>query len=218
MIHKLRFSGMGLIVALAIGSTLAAAASADVLTSESASVTTLKGKQGGTDVIKVHGGELKCTTVTYEGTFSTGASSVILTPTYSGCTFAGLPSTVDPNGCGYRLNVNTGPTTAGSVDIICSGTNEITITAPSTGTKKCIVHIRGQNDLTNATGTNIGGSGTTRELTVDINITNVAYSQTAGTAETGNCATADSTTGGTWEGDATFTGSVSSSHVGIFLS
>jgi hypothetical protein len=52
---------------------------------------------------------------------------------------------------------------------------------------------------------------------LDINITNIKYSQTMGTSETGNCATADNTTGGTWTGTAILTGSVGG-HVGIFLS
>jgi len=217
MIHKLKFLGIALVAALAMSSVLAAAAPADVITSESAGVTTITGKMEGTDIFKVHGGEVKCNSVSYTGTFSSGASSVLLTPTYSGCTFAGLASAVDMNGCQYRANVTGGASTAGSVDIVCTGSNEITVTAPSVGTKKCIVHIPAQTDLTAGAGTNIG-AGATREGTGDINITNIKYSQTAGTAETGNCATADNTTGGTYTGTATFTGSVGGAHVGVFLS
>jgi len=217
MIRNLKFLGIALVAALAMSSVFAAAASADVITSESASSTTITGKQGGTDTFKVDGGEVKCTTVTYTGSFSSGASSALLTPTYSGCTFAGLASTIDMNGCQYRGNIQAGSSTGATVDIVCTGSNEITVTAPSVGTKKCILHIPAQTGLTSATGTNIG-SGTTREGTGDININNIKYSQTAGTAETGNCATADNTTGGTYTGTAVFTGSVSGTHVGIFLS
>jgi hypothetical protein len=85
------------------------------------------------------------------------------------------------------------------------------------GTPKCIIHVPEQTDLTKVTGTNIG-AGATREITLDINITNIKYSQTMGTAETGNCATADNTTGGTYTGAAVVTGSVAGAHVGIFLS
>jgi hypothetical protein len=120
------------------------------------------------------------------------------------------------NGCQYRINILAIGTT-GSFDIVCTGSNEITITAPAVGTKKCIKHIPAQTDLTTVTATNIG-TGTTREITLDINITNIKYSQTMGTSETGNCATADNTTGGTWTGTAVFTGSVSGVHIGIFLS
>jgi hypothetical protein len=215
MIHNLKFLGMALVAALAMSSALAAVASADVMTSESAAATTISGQQEGTNVMKVDGGEVKCTTVTYTGSFTSPASSASVTPTYSGCTFVGLTTTVDMNGCTYKGNLTAGASTSGTVDIVCTGTNEITITAPSVGTKKCILHIPAQTGLSTVTGTNIG-AGTTREGTADINITNIKYSQTAGTAETGNCATADNTTNGTYTGTATFTGSVGGAHVGIF--
>jgi hypothetical protein len=217
MIRNLKFLGLALVAALAMSSALANMASADVLTSELAFKTTIDGKQGGTDVFKVHGGEVKCATVTYTGSFTTGASSAEVTPTYDNCTFAGLAATIDMNECKYRISITGGTSTAGSVDIVCIGTNEITVTAPKVGTKKCIVHVAGQADLTNATVTNVGTS-TTKELTLDINITNINYSQTAGMAETGNCKAAEDTTGGTYTGDATFTGSIGGVHVGIFAS
>jgi hypothetical protein len=227
MIRNLKFLGLALVAALAMSSVVASMASADVITSEKAGVTTLTGKQEGTDVFKVHGGQVNCTTVNYSGSFTTGASNVLVAPTYSGCTFAGLASTIDMNGCQYRVNINAAAgNTTGTVDIVCSAGQEITVTAPSVGTKKCIIHVPGvagpepppkNQGLTGGTGTNVG-SGTTRELTLDINITNIVYSQTAGTAETGNCATADNTTGGTYTGTAIVTGSVSGAHVGIFLS
>jgi len=217
MIRKSKFLGPVLIVALAMCSFAVSAASGDVITSESGSVTTVSGLEEGADVWKFHAGELKCTTVSYAGSFSSGASSVLVTPAYSGCTTAGLAAAIDMNGCQYRVNMTSGTSTEGSIDIVCIGSNEITVTAPPIGTKKCIKHIPAQTDLTALTGTNVG-SGTTREITLDINITNMKYSQTAGTAETGNCTTADNTTGGIWTGKAIFTGSVTGAHVGIFLS
>jgi hypothetical protein len=217
MNRKLKLFGTILVAALAMSSVAVSMASADVITSESAAVTTVTGSQEGTDVLKVHGGEIRCFTVTYTGSFSSGASSVLVTPTYSNCSFGSLVSTFDMNGCQYRVNFTGGTSTEGSIDIVCPIGSEITVTTPSIGTKKCILHIPPQTDLTKVTGTNIG-SGTTRELTLDINITNIKYSQTAGTAETGNCATADNTTGGTYTGKAVVTGSVGGAHVGIFLS
>jgi hypothetical protein len=215
MIRSLKLLGMALVAALTMSSVLAVAASADLMTSEKAGVTTITGQQEGTNVMKVHGGEVKCTTITYSGSFTSGASSTTVTPTYSGCVHAGLTSTVDMNGCIYKGNITGGGSTSGSFDIVCEGTNEITVTVPSVGTKKCIIHIPPQTDLTNVTGTNIG-AGTTREGTADININNIIYSQTAGTAESGNCATADNTTGGSYTGTVIFTGSVGGAHVGIF--
>jgi hypothetical protein len=217
MIRNLKFLGLALVAALAMSSVAVSMASADVITSESGGVTSVSGSQEGTDAFKVHGGQVNCTTVTYTGSFSSGASSALVTPHYTTCTFAGLAATIAMNGCQYRVNVTGGTSTEGSVDIVCTGSNEITVTAPSVGKAKCIVHVPAQTDLTSGTVTKLG-SGTTRELTLDINITNIKYSQTMGTAETGNCATADNTTGGTYTGTALVTGFSGATHVGIFLS
>ena len=143
---------------------------------------------------------------------------MLVTPAYSGCTTAGIAAAVDMNGCTYRFNITGGISTGASLDIVCTGANEITVTAPAVGAiKKCIKHIPAQTDLTTITGTNIG-SGTTKEVTLDINITNMKYSQTMGTSETGNCATADNTTGGSYTETSSFRGSNSGFHYGLFLS
>jgi hypothetical protein len=216
MIRNLKFLGLALVAALAMSSVVASMASADVITSESGGVTTVSGSQEGTDVFKVDEGEVKCSNVTYSGSFNSGESSGLVTPAYSGCTFVGLIATIDMNSCQYRVNVTGGASTEGSIDIVCPGTNEITVTAPA-GVPKCVIHIPAQTDRTQVTGTNVG-SGTTRELTLDININNIKYSKTSGSAETGNCKTADNTTGGEYIGKATVTGFSGSAHVGIFLS
>jgi len=215
MIRKSKFLGAALVAVLAMSAVAVTAASGDVFTRETAELSTLSAGQEGTSVMKFHGGELKCTNVTYAG--SVGPSSITVTPTYSGCTTVGLSAAVDMNGCTYRFNITGGTSTGASLDIVCTGTNEITITAPAVGTKKCIKHIPAQTDLTTITGTNIG-SGTTKEVTLDINISNMKYSQTAGTSETGNCATADNTTGGTYTETSTFKGSNNGFHYGLFLS
>jgi len=188
MIHGLKSFGTALVAVLATSSVLAASASADVVTSEAGSsvVTTVTGKQGIADVFTVDGGVVKCETNTYTGSFKSGTSSVELTPTYSNCTYLGLATIIDMNGCFYRGNIKAGSSTEGTVDIVCAAANEITVTASIFGIKKCIVHIPPQTGLIGAIGTNIG-SGATREGPGDIKITNIKYSQTAGTAEAGNC-------------------------------
>ena len=220
MIRNLKFLGLALVAALAMSSVVASMASADVITSE-ASSTTLTGGQEGTDVFQVHGGEIKCTTVKYTGSIASNpASFATVTPTYSGCTFAGLAATVNTNGCSYKVNVTAGAgITTGTVDVVCAEGKEITVTAPSIGTAKCIVHVPAQTGLTSGTAANVGTT-TTREITLTIAINNIKYNQTAGTAETGNCATADNTTGGTYNGKALVTGenAAGTAHLGIFLS
>ena len=220
MIRNLKFLGLALVAAIAMTSVTASVASADVITAEATS-TTLTGAQEGTDVLRVHAGEAKCNTVKYSGSLTAVSSpSFTLTPTFTGCIFVGLSSTINMNGCSFKFNINpaAGNTTV-TIDLVCAAGHEMTVTAPSSGTPKCIVHIPAQTGLGPASFVNVG-SMTTREITGSLSITNLKYSQTSGTAMTGNCATADSTTDGTYTGKALVTGenSAGTAHIGIFLS
>jgi hypothetical protein len=222
MIRNLKFLGLALVAVLAMSAVMAGAASADEFKSEKAPVT-LTGTQGATlDTFSTHAGNVKCTTATYKGTQSTTSTTTIqVAPTYSGCTFVGLNSTITTNGCEYLFHVPaTAGVTTGTVDIVCPGTNEITVTAPNPalGKAKCIVHVPPQTGLGVVTYSNLG-SGTTREVKVEVNLTGLKYSQTAGVAESGNCETKDNTTTGTYVGGATVTGEVDggTEHIGIFL-
>ncbi len=222
MIRNFQFAVVAL-VALASSAFAASVASADEFKSESAPVT-LTGKQGEPiDTFSTHAGNVKCTSATYKGTqSSTSTTTIQVAPTYSGCTFVGLNSTITTNGCEYLFHVPaTAGVTTGTVDIVCPGTNEITVTAPTPalGKAKCIVHVPPQTGLGTVTYSNIG-SGTTREVKVAVSLSGIKYSQTAGVAESGNCGTQDSTTTGTYVGGATVTGEVEegSTHIGLFLS
>ena len=220
MFRNLKVLGLTLIAMLAVSAVAVSAASADLLYGETTPAT-LTGSQEGTDVLSVHGGFVKCTTVKYTGTTTAfGMSQITVTPSFSGCTFSGLTATVNMNGCDYLVQFNlTAGNTTGSTDIVCPFENEITITAPKLGTAKCIVHIPAQFGLgVGFSGANVG-SGATREVTLKLSYNALRYSQTAGTAETGNCATADKTIGGTYEGRALLTGenAAGTAHVGIFL-
>jgi len=198
---------------------LASIASADDLTAESYPVT-LTGNEDGTPGIAVtHGGEIKCTTVKVQGTLKEASTTITLTPSVSGCTFAGLSATANFNGCDFLVHIDGEGKTTGSVDAVCPAGKEITLTAPSVGTAKCILHAPAQTGVRLGTGTNIG-AGATREVTLHLNLTGVKYSQTAGTAETGNCATADNTTNGSFTSKALATGEneTTGAHIGIFLS
>jgi hypothetical protein len=220
MTYKLKLLGLAAVAALALSSFTASVASADVLTVESLP-TTLTGAQEGLDVLKVHAGETRCTTVKYQGTVATSPTTTItVTPTFSGCTFTGLAGAIDMNGCDYLFHINSAAgTTTGTTDIVCPAGQEITITAPAVGTKKCIVHIPPQTGLGSVTYTNVGVPPTS-ELTLSLALTGIKYSQTAGTAESGNCLTADSTTTGTYTGKALITGEneTTGAHIGLLLS
>lgn len=197
MIRNMKLTGLVVITALAIGSIGASTATADEFKSEAASGELLGA--GESEVFKVQGGEIKCTTAKYAGAVSsTSFSSFSMSATYSGCTFAGLAATINMNGCTYKTNINTSAgNTTGTVDVVCPAGKEITVTAPSVGTAKCIVHVPAQTGLSTVSYSNVG-AGTTKEVHAHISITNEKFSQTAGTAETGNCATADNQTNGTY--------------------
>jgi hypothetical protein len=222
MIRNLKFLGLALVAVLAMSAVGAGAASADEFKAESAPLT-LTAKQGEpTDTFSTHAGNVKCTTATYKGTqATTSATTIRVAPTYSGCTFVGLNSTITTNGCEYLFHVPaTAGVTTGTVDIVCTGSNEITVTAPNPalGKAKCIVHVPPQTGLGVVTYSNLG-AGATREVKVSVKLTGLKYSQTAGVAESGNCETKDNTTTGTYEGSATVTGETheGTTHIGIFL-
>jgi len=222
MIRNFKFFGVAVTALLAMSAMAVSSASADTFQSEENKVVTLTGSQEGTDVFTVQAGEVKCSSVKYTGTQATSPETTIKAkPTYSGCTFAGLAATVNTGVCEYVFHINdaAGDTT-GTADIVCTS-GEITVTAPSVGTAKCIVHVPPQNGLKTVTYKNVAGVGPTREITVEANLSEITYSQTKGTAETGNCATEDSKKTGTYVGKALVTGEEDKAekpnHIGIFL-
>jgi hypothetical protein len=216
MIRRISALGAAVAVVLAMSAIAVSMASADVMTSESAATTTLFGDNDGvTSVLSLDGLEMKCTNDNYIGSISSGASQVTLTFTKSGCLWTAFAGTINPNECSYLLKIKALVTT-GTTDIVCPAGHEITVTWPPFGKPKCIIHIPPQSNLGTVTWTNIG-AGTTREMTLDLNITGLKFDQTAGTAESLNCATADNTTG-TFIGKIRLTGMVSTVHVGVFLS
>src|ERR1700755_738377 len=223
MIRNLKFLGLAVVAALAMSAMVASAASADTLNTGGSSVTVTgaqeKHKEGEKEVFdkfKVDGGTVECETATYTGTATSGATTITVSPTYGGCKFTGLATTIDTTGCSYVFHVPaTAGGTTGTVDVSCTAGNEITATVLPGATPRCIIHITTQSGLGTVTYKNIG-SGTTAEVTVSVNISSIKYSQTAGTG-VGACATADSTTNGVYEGAATVTGETDggSTHVGI---
>jgi hypothetical protein len=225
MIRNLKFLGLALVAVMAMSAMIASAASAaDLFTSEKVN-TTLTGSQekhleGGVekfDRFTTDGGIVECTGATYKGTqAATTASTVTVTPTYSGCTFTGLAATIKTNECTYVFSL-IGATTTGEVEIKCPTGKEITVEVGPESTRRCIIHVPAQK-LGGITYTNIG-AGTTREVTVAVNTgTTLKYSETAGTGS-GACATADNTTTGKYIGAAKVTGenAAGTEHFGVFL-
>ena len=218
MIRKLKFLGLALAAVFAMSAVGASAASALVqFHTEGAPVTITANQHEGTNGFDVQFGEVKCTTAKLHGTTQekTTETTITLTPTYEGCTFAGVATTIDMNGCDYTAHVhNLGPPYTGFITIKCVLGSEITVT----GGNKCTVHVPAQTNLGTITYTNTG-SGSTKEITVHLNgIQNITYTQTKGTAAVGACATM--TTGaGKYTGKVTITGETDPTniHTGIWI-
>jgi hypothetical protein len=125
--------------------------------------TEIKGEQEGQDVFTTNTGSVQCKTVTYTGTASTGTPTELdVAPTFSGCsTFGFVNMPIDTNGCHYKFKSH--PTTPPVLHILCP-TAPITITAFN-----CYVTIGSQTVSHGISYTN-KGAGTTRDITVDVNI------------------------------------------------
>lgn len=178
MLRDLKILGLMLVAILAMSAVVASAASAtDMFTLES-SPTTLTGKQEApnNNKFKIVGQTVQCETATFDATVSGTAVSEItsIAPTYSGCTLAGVPTTIDTNGCKYALFGNTDANGHGEVRIEkCEAGKAIKITIPGLS---CDITIKKSTEpngnQTAAEGvrlTNIG-TGATRELTIDLTV------------------------------------------------
>ncbi len=190
--------------------------------SESAPVT-LTGQQhaGGSSVFGTTAGSFKCTEGSYTGELS-GTASIEFEMTsvaYGGCTAFGLyTGTIETNGCHYRFTVtkiNEGKR-EGRFDLSCPAETEITATATQAGVPKCTIHVPPQTGLGTVTYTNIG-SGTTREITLDVKLTGIKYTHTTGIG-LGSCASGSGETG-TFETSVSIKAeNIEKKQVGLFTS
>lgn len=175
------------------------------LHSETAS-TTLSGAQTSTNTLSFDSGIWHCTTMTYSGTLSSKTSSdVLLTPVWSGCQTTGFieaTGSIDMNGCKYTVTP-----TDGVVHLTgCSaGSAGIVMTLPF-----CTITLKEQT-MEKASFTN-EGAGTTREISMEWGITNLAYTEKGFACKN----TEASTTGGAITGKVRITGTSGGSHAGIW--
>lgn len=206
-----------LLVALAFSAVTAPiATAADSLTAESYPATLTGTPDEFTGVITSTAGSLGCTGVLYHGVVEKASSTLSVTPSFSGCSFFGFPGTVDMNGCSYLFHLAEGSTKA-TVDIVCPAGKEITGTGVSVGTAKCTIHVPAQTGLSEVLFKNVG-AGSTRELTIEVNLKGIKYTHTAGTG-IGTCTSGMGTTG-TLTSKIKVTGELvgGTTHTGLFLS
>lgn len=162
MIRNLKTLGVALAAVFAFSAVAASGAMAQTqghLTSSTGVDFTLTGTEiaGGLNVFTGPLGiNVKCPGSTYTGHkltttphafIASGETSTTITPKYVNCEEAGIPRTVDMNGCDYQIDDSTTTGGAGTygvtVDIICPVGKEIVITGGA-----CTVNVKGQTDVT----------------------------------------------------------------------
>lgn len=215
MVLKIKTISLAIFAALALGALPASAAEfhSEQLHTE------IKGSaHAGEDVATFNAGTWRCNEVTYSGTTTTAtASTITVVPTYSKCTAFGFVGAVwHINGCGYQFQTEAGtvnPVTgsgAGKTAIECPAGAALTLTVPGV----CEVKIGAQGPIAGITYTNTGAhSGTGRDLTLDMNMTGIVYTQ----VNKGFCANG-TFANGTYKGSATVQGrNTLGNAVGIWL-
>jgi len=216
MIRKFKFLGLALVAVFAMSAVGASAASATVeFHSESAPVTLTGTQEGESNAFDVQFGEVKCKVAEYNGTtVKTTDTTVSVTPNFEGCTFAGVATIIDVNGCTFLIHVNNeGPPYKGTVDVVCPAGMQMVVT----GGTKCIVDVPAQTGKGPISFTDLG-TGATREVTLGLSeIQNITYTQTPGTG-VGKCGTVE-TGGGKYTGSAIVTGESDpgTTHIGVWV-
>jgi hypothetical protein len=208
MARNLKVLGLALVAVFAFSAAASSVASDAYWFKSDASgsaVTSVTGTQVGTNTFATDGGEFNCTSIDLVGS-QVGATATTLTlaPSYSGCTFAGFPITITPASCKYVFHTD-GKTTPSNTfhvttTIECSGTDKIVMVAKVAGVTKCTIAIGPQNI---GTGVTLSSNGS--DITAGLNISNIAYTETAGSGA-GACASTSGTTNGKLSGTDTFTG------------
>jgi subtilisin family serine protease len=127
--------------------------------------------------LKFDGATLSCTTATVTGGLTQRSQSVLLSPTYSGCSMGGSAATVTTNGCGYEVGLavsGAGPVYGGLVGVVCPEGKKLTVTA---GT--CKVELASQAGLTGADlSTDVQSSR--ERLLAEFDLSGISYTQTDG--------------------------------------
>jgi len=222
MIRNLKVLGLALVAVFAMSAMAASAASASEFTSESGT-TTLHGTQVTQNVFTVTGGNVKCNTATFRTTATVGTTALDVTvkPTYSSCTAIGQTSTINMNGCEYKITPTS--TTTGTVAIVnCAGNIIVTSGDPVVS---CTITVTPTNPIDNAVDFTEEGAGKTRDVLVTSTAKGLSYIVDGPNGERNEntiCGKADDpavTTSGVYTGSVTVKGYSDAvvTQVGIFI-
>lgn len=178
-IRNLKILGLACIVTLALNGVAASASKAQTAfhftASSGTSILTGVTDPGSTTEVTTDSGSVTCLKDTYTGTI-TGptASTFRLSPKYTECHLINVftfKAEIDPEGCELVFHAVTkiNGKYEGSMDIECPVGKSLTITMPG-----CEITYPSQTGLKEVTYTTIG-SGSTKELTIDVDLTGVTY-------------------------------------------
>ncbi len=122
-------------------------------------------------------GKLKCSELSLPGTLSGASSEFQSQQFFWPCTMLGLVTTIQSNGCEFKLHVlNAGPPYVGSSDILCPAGQKLEFTSWASGTKVCTISLLPQTGVEGLSFENTG-TGSARAVTATFNQTTVKYSQ-----------------------------------------
>jgi hypothetical protein len=204
MTRYLKALGLTLFAALAISAVMASAASAvPFKVKSSLTKPVITSSADGKISLGFNLGKLSCTIdneVGVDGEEEGEEVELLLTPTYEECSLAGVPAKIDTNGCEEEfdpVDKDANGNFEGEVEIICP-TKSMEITAEG-----CTITIPAQKKLLTMTFQN-KGTGNSRELTVERNITKLTYTEDP-VGATPSCPTKTTRTDGTFSGASTLT-------------
>lgn len=200
-----------------------ASASPDTFLSESSPVT-LHATQEASQVFTITGKSVVCKQATFHGTQAgTVAGSLTLHPEYKECKFGELEATVNvPAACNFVIDGSTDAKGEAPLSIECGHGEPITMSLGGVCTVKVgDTHPPSSTTvnqgLSGVTYTNIG-AGTTREITINANLTGISAVVEGSLCFLGGISTGTHSDA-TYTGKATLTGTQDgggSSHIGVF--
>jgi hypothetical protein len=122
-------------------------------------------------------GVVNCSGLGFPDSISAATNHLQTYQFFSGCVFQGLTTTITANGCEFNLNVlNAGPPYVGTTDIVCPAEKTLEISNYLNGKKRCTLQLQPQTGIPGVTYENTG-SGSSRAVTVNFNLTTVKYNQ-----------------------------------------
>jgi hypothetical protein len=175
--------GLALVAMLALSAVAASSASAALEEFKStSSPVTIKGKQETKHKFTVDGSSVECSTATFQsGSVTTPRTSLLITPTYSGCkAFGFVGASVEMNGCKYEfLQPNS---LEGNVKFAC-GTNKARVFSSFLGSEcEVLIGETGNTNLSKVTYKNEPTSPT--KVLVTANVTGITAEKIK---DTGSC-------------------------------